>query len=248
MARRHWSRTLITLIATVALSASVPASAKTATVETYGDYSQLFARSAGQYAAGTSTYQWAWSPQSSTESHIYWGIPSAWPPAYRERFILDGDWVTLAGWWDNGTYYTVTTSTEWQANVDCRTGRTFLPTGGAQHYARWLIPSTGYCMYTEGTVTEQLSGKTIRFIHQQLWSLPAACPVNTPPVRDVNNIPIRLSTCVTQWESWSDDNGAPLGLRLERSTVLAKGIGMAYQIRQTYPTVWSANATYAWKW
>lgn len=241
-----WRRALVTF-AVMAIAAAVPAaSAQTTTTEVYGDYSMMFSASAGQYwSGGQAAGQWAWSPQSASESRISWGDPAKWPPSSAERFVhvsdVSGDWVTMPGWFDNGTYYTVKVTMEWQAAADCRTGRQFLPAGGAQHYVRWTIPTSSYCLYAEGTVTEQLSGRTENFVHEQVWFPSSVCPSNSPAVSG-------MSSCITQWESWSDDNGSPMALRLERTQVLAKGLGMAYEIRQTYPVVWSADMRYAWTW
>jgi hypothetical protein len=207
------------------LLGSTPAQA--ATSATYGDYSMMFTRSAGQYANGTS--QWAWSPVSATESRISWGSSKAWPPAYNEQFVRSGDWVTLIGWFDNGTFYRMTTEQEWQAGPDCRTGRTALPAGGPQHYVRWALPAAAYCLFAAGTITEQSSGKVLHFQHQQLW---------TPPAAD------RIS----QWESWSDDRTGAMTLSLERTQWLGRGKGPAQRIEQTFPSAWSTTATATWKW
>lgn len=232
---------------------TVGGSATADAAPTYGDFSMMFSKSYGQYYAGNQVGgQWAWDPQSATESQIMWGMP--WPPSspptYRERFVLFGDWVTLPGWYDNGTYYEVTTTTEWQAAADCRTGRTYLPAGGPQHYVRWTVPSTAYCLYAEGVVTEQSTGNALRFVHQQVWSPPAACPVNAAPnaIRHPGEVFFTPGSCISQWESWSDDRGGSLALKLERSALLAKGAGMAYQIHQTYPNTWAADERYAGLW
>jgi len=207
--------------------------------ETYGDYSMMFSRSAGQYWTGNQVGgQWAWSPQSFTESHIYWGNPVTWPPAYHERFIVVGDWVTLDGWWDNGTYYKVNTTTEWQGDFNCSTSITPLPTGGAQHYTHWTIPANGYCLFAVGTITEQSTGNVVHFQHKQTWTKSASCLNAFNPSRP----------CLIQSEQWSDDHGTPLTQKLARSSTIAKGIGMAWHINQTYPSNWYTDLKYNWMW
>jgi hypothetical protein len=171
---------------------------------------------------------------------VYWGDPNAWPPTYHEQFMLDGDWVTLPGWFDNGTFYTITTTSEWQAAADCRTGRTFLPTGGPQHYVHWNTPVTSYCLYAEGTIKEESTGKLMHFVHQQVYTPPAACGTNAYG----NTAP----SCITQWESWSDDRGTPLTLKIERTNTLAQGIGENFRIRQTFPSVWGADVRWYRRW
>lgn len=243
---------VVGLTLAIALSGVASPTAGAATPSTYGDFSTMFTQpagthgTAGQYWSGTQVAgQWSWAPQSATESRIAWGDPAKWPPTYNEQFVRDGDWVTLRGWFDNGVYYKVQTTSEWQASADCRTGRTMLPTGGPQHYVRWAIPAAAYCLYAEGDVIEQSlagvpTGNRTHFVHQQLWSPAAACPRNP--------YGLALTDCITQWESWSDDTGTPFRLKLERTATLARGFGMAASIRQTFPSVWAADLRYAWKW
>jgi hypothetical protein len=209
----------------------------------WGDYSMMLVGNgaAGQYWTGDQAGgKWEWNTVSPTEAHVYWGDPAKWKPSYHEQFVRSGDWATLPGWFDNGTFYKVQTTTEWQAAADCRTGRTPLPTGGPQHYVRWTIPAVAYCLYAEGTITEQSSGKVMHFQHQQVWSAPKACGTNAWG--------LTAPSCVDQWESWSDDIGTPFGLKLERTSTLAKGLGMAFRIRQTYPSVWGSDLRWVRSW
>jgi hypothetical protein len=196
-----------------------------------GDYSMMFTKSYGLYGPnGSQAYEWAWSPQSATESQISWG--PAWttvPPTNREVFVRSGDWVTLTGWYDNGTFYRLTVTTEWQAAADCRTGRTALPVGGPQHYVRWTLPATAYCLFAAGTITEVSSGKVRHFEHQQLWSPPA-------------------TNQISQWESWSDDASGAMTLTLERTQWLTHGKGPAQRIVQTTPSAWTATANSTGRW
>jgi hypothetical protein len=207
----------------------------------YGDFSLMFQRSAGQYAPpGEQAFQWAWSPQSATESQISWGDPVAWPPSYAEHFLRSGDWVLLDGWGGNGTYYTERVTGE----SLCRGGACtpIPPDGGRQHYVRWTVPSSDYRLVAEGTVTEQSSGRSFRFRHEQTWGAPAPC----------SSARFGARTCVTQTESWSDDKdlpaGSPVRQTLHRTIKVAKGLGMAFAIDQDVPSRWHAEATAYWNW
>ncbi|WIX88692.1 hypothetical protein [Amycolatopsis sp. DG1A-15b] len=207
----------------------------------YGDFSLMFRRSAGQYAPpGEKAYQWAWSPQSATESQISWGDPASWPPSSAEHFLRSGDWVLLDGWGDNGTYYTERVTSE----SLCRgSACTAIPSdGGRQHYVRWTVPSSDYRLVAEGTVTEQSSGRSFRFRHEQTWGAPAPC----------SSAKFGARTCVKQSESWSSDqdlpDGSPLRETLRRDIRIAKGLGMAFTIDQQVDVPWHAVATEYWNW
>jgi hypothetical protein len=54
--------------------------------------------------------------------------------------------------------------------------------------------------------------------------------------------------CVTQNEQWRDDNGHHFSLVLDRTQYIARGLGMAFKIQQTYPVTWSADGRYYWSW
>lgn len=247
MTRRVLITLALTILFTIGSMAAPPAEAG---AETYGDYSMMFTRSAGQYWAGAQVAgQWAWSPASPSESWVSWGDPKTWPPSYREKFVHTGDWVLVDGWADNGTYYKLSTTTEWSAIGSCTGARTSFPPGGAQHYVRWTVPTVGYCMFAEGTITEQSSGKVVRYRHEQTWSPPAACPANP-------NTTVK-ATCVKQTERWSDDNGSPMAPRLLRDAWIAKGLGMAWSVRNHPVTAglaspgsvtWRADGRFWWGW
>jgi len=231
--------------------------AQAATPPTYGDFSMMFQKSYGQiYATGTNQVgsQWAWSPQADGTSRIMWGAPwpADQPPSYQEEFQRAGDWVLLNGWYDNGTYYRIRTTTAWKAAGDCRTGRTFLPVGGPEPYALWAIPSASYCLYSEYTITEESSGYTFRAIHQQVWSPPAACPKNAAPnaLRRPGEVYVTVTDCVQEWESYADDKGRMPGDMVtaqEGTSLLARGFGMGYQIRRSVPA-WFGDERYAALW
>ena len=229
-------RLLFLIIMTLLVASSSVASATV--TETYGDFSLMFSRSAGQYWSGNQVGgQWAWSPQSSQESWIGWGNPATWPPAYHERFLLSGDWVYVDGWWDNNTYYKIQTSSEWTANDTNCLNRTYLSTG-AQHYVKWTVPSSSYCVHAEGIITEMSTGHITTYRHDQKWSRQDVCanPYNAS------------RPCLIQTESWWDDNNSPFQLKLTRSGSIGKGVGMAWNIRQTFPSVWNSDLRYWWGW
>jgi hypothetical protein len=234
-----WRKAVFTAV--IVLTATVAAVPAEAASPVYGDFSLMFQRSAGQYAPpGEKAFQWAWSPQSATESQISWGDPVAWPPSYAEHFVRDGDWVLLDGWGGNGTYYTERVTSE----KLCRGGTcTLLPShGGQQHYVRWTVPSSDYRLVADGVVTEQSSGKTSRFKHVQTWGAPAPC----------GSARFGARICITQSESWSDDKdlaaGSPIRETLRRDIKIAQGLGMAFAIDQQVPSPWHAEATEYWKW
>lgn len=231
---------LVLAVLTVGLVASVwPAEAAQLT---YDQFSQMNARSAGQYWAGDQVAgQWAWNPQPAGESRISWGDPAKWPPAYAERFLHDGDWVLLDGWTDNGTYYTVRVTEEQVGDGTCANLLSLPSSGGRQHYVRWAVPAQAYCLKAWGTITEQSSGAVVNFGHTQIWSPATTC----------GNAYYSGQTCIRQWESWWDNHGAPgtpINRKLERDQYIARGIGMAFKIQQYYPSAWRADLRYHWTW
>ncbi|MBO0793619.1 MAG: hypothetical protein J2P36_22075 [Ktedonobacteraceae bacterium] len=210
---------------------------------TYDDYSSMTQRRAGQYwADDQAAGQWAWNPQSGGESRISWGDPAKWPPNSYEKFIHQEDWVMLDGWTGNGTYYKENVggagNGEWIGDATCKNLVPLPSSGGRQHYVKWTIPAQAYCLIAKGTITEESSGKILHFEHQQIWSPPSPC----------SNQYYQNQTCITQHERWSDDNGHPFQLTLDRSVQIARGLGMAFTIHQTFPSSWQAELRYHWSW
>jgi hypothetical protein len=209
--------------------------------ENYGEYSLMKRRHAGQfYSGGTAVGQWSWTPNGD-ESDVLWGDPSKWPSDYAEHFIHVGDWVLLDGWRSFGKYYIQRTNRELIGDGSCQNMVPLPSDGDHQHYVQWKIPSRAYCLQAWGTITEQFSGKSVDFYHAQVWSPPAAC----------SNTYLGSRTCIRQWEAWSDNNGAPgspVTRKLERSVYLARGVGMAFVIDQTYPHPWRAELHSDWVW
>jgi hypothetical protein len=233
---------IIAVAVSVLLLTGTSTAAHAASPEAYGDYSRMFSRSAGQYwSGGQAAGQWAWTPQSATETQISWGDPAAWPPSSHENFVRDGDWVLLDGWTGNGTYYTQRVTQELIGDATCANLRPIASNGGRQHYVQWSIPGQGYCLKAWGTITEQSSGKIVDFGHTQIWSPPHPC----------SNPYYTAQACIKQWESWWDNNGSPgqpITRKLEREAQLARGIGMAFTIQQWYPSAWHADLRWNWTW
>jgi hypothetical protein len=233
----------VTLLAITAVTAaSVPAQARivrrAAVAENYGQYSRMFERSAGQYwAGGVVAGQWTWAPQSTTTSDISWGGPATWPPPSAEHLIRSGDWVLLDGF-SAGQGRPVTSvqrvTSESVGDANCGNMVPIPSDGGLQHYVRWTVPTTAYCLDAIGTIT--VGTAVVNFRHRQIWSPPSGCA----------NAYITGQTCVTQHEQWWDDNGAPYAMRLDRTIRIARGLGMAFTIHQVYPSVWDAAGRYYW--
>ncbi|WP_163567964.1 hypothetical protein [Fodinicola feengrottensis] len=232
---------LALMAAALGLITVIPAPASAAT-ETYGDYSLMFGRTAGQYWAGGQVGgQWAWNPQSATTSDISWGDPAQWPPASAEHFLRSGDWVEL-DYYSGGAGKPVTevqrVTSETLGTASC-TGMTVVPSdGGRQHYAKWTIPAAGYCLDATGTITSTVNGSVVHFRHRQVWGAPTGC----------SNAYFSGQRCITQHEQWWDDNAHAYGLQIDRTQYIAKGKGMAFAIRTTVPVTWNADGRYFWTW
>ncbi|WP_193441179.1 hypothetical protein [Actinosynnema sp. ALI-1.44] len=229
----------------VMVSSAVPAAAASAS---YGEYSLMFGRNAGQVWSGDqAASQWAWKPLGPNESEISWGSPAAWPPGGGEHFVKDGDWVLLNGYFDhtNNAFNTQRVTAEYIGDANCQNLKPIESNGGRQHYVRWTIPATGYCLKATGTITVGANGVVVRFQHDQIWSPPAPC----------SNQYFGAQTCIKQRERWSDDNGHPFSLSLERDQYIAKGLGMAFKIDHFFDRKWPAGhpawhaaLRYAWTW
>lgn len=233
-------RIAVLLSACLVLVGAAPASAEGVAAENYGQYSLMFERSAGQYwSGGAAAGQWAWTPLNATTSDISWGDPKAWPPKSAERFIRSGDWILLDGYNDGAgrplTQIQRMTS-EKLGSFDC-TGMQPLPSaGGRQHYVKWTIPTTGYCLDATGTIKPPNGSTTVNFRHLQKWSPPHPC----------SNPYLTGQTCITQFEQWWDDNQHPYSLQLSRTLELARGLGMAFTNHTTVPVTWTANGRHYW--
>jgi hypothetical protein len=207
-------------------------------MDTFGDYSRMCERSAGQlWADDAVASQWAWSPQPDGTSELHWGDPAHWPPMLREVFVHDGDWVLLKGWHDNGTFYDLAIDYEYATLGE---GRVRLPKVDGQHYARWEVPpiGQGYELFTAGTITEQSSGKVVYFAHLQTWD----------NIGERTNAYGLTAPCLAQHESWWDDNRSPFALRIARTNLLAKELGMGFSMEQTKPAPWAAALRWEWRW
>ncbi len=69
----------------------------------------------------------------------------------------------------------------------------------------WTIPTVGYCLDAIGTIHNTVTGKTVHFRHRQQWDTPRAC-----------KNAYRSAVCITQHETWWDDNSHLFGKRLVR--------------------------------
>lgn len=225
-------RVVLTLLLLAGLSSATPVTHPVP--ENYSDYSMMMYRHTGQFfSGGRPVGRWSWEPQGN-ESYVSWENSSKWPPSRAERFIRSGSWILLDGWWDNGTYYVQRVHRELIGDGACRNLIPVLSDGGRQHYVRWTIPPLAYCLKAWGTVTEQSSGRTTDFFHSQVWSPPSSC----------GNVYLGTRTCIQQEESWWDNHGspgAPITRKLERYVSLARGIGMAFSVDQSYPYHWRAE-------
>lgn len=221
---------IITLTVACAQPAAAGARASASPPETYGQYSQMWRGSYGAYYddAGNRSGEWDWTYGQPGWRGVSWGDPS-----YREWFARsdDGSWMVLDGWRGNGTYYTLRVTGEWYGRYDC-TGMTPFKAGkdgGRQHYV-YATAQGSRCLVAEGTITEASSGKVVNFRHQQQWSAP------------FDGCTTRYFTdrrCISQTEKFWDDNGTPFQLKVHRTVYLAKGLGMAFWIRD-YRTEWRA--------
>lgn len=228
--------------ASAAAQPSDPAAADGAiqTTQTYGQYSLMFEKAAGQYfAGGTAAGQWAWTPLNATESDISWGDPKTWPPKSAEHFIHDGAWVLLDGY-NNGAGRPLTqiqrVTSETQGDANCNNRQTIPSSGGRQHYVKWNIPAAGYCLDATGTIKPPNGSTTVHFRHLQKWLPPHPC----------SNQYVSGRTCITQFEQWWDDNQHPYSLQLSRTLEIAKGLGPAFTNRTTVPVNWNADGRYYW--
>ncbi|MGH7867554.1 MAG: hypothetical protein ACREP9_07955 [Candidatus Dormibacteraceae bacterium] len=221
---------------------SVRADNNTASAGTYADYSMMYQRRAGQFFSGGAVAgQWSWTPQPDGRSHISWGDPKSWPPTYYENFYHDGDWVMLDGWQDKDVYYTLRVTKEelCEGNGPCKT----IATSGPQHYTKWNIPASGsYTLKAWGKLTGSNPGSpVVDFGHTQTWSAPESC----------SNQDLGKQSCIKQWESWWDNNGAPgtpIKQKLAREQLIARGLGMAFGILQSSPSNWRADMHSSWNW
>jgi hypothetical protein len=229
------------VVVAAAVAVAVPrASDASTSTENYGQYSLMFQKSAGQYFAGAAAAgQWAWTPLSATESDISWGDPKAWPPKSAEHFIHAGEWVLLDGY-NDGAGRPLTqvqrVTTEKIGDADCNNLQPVPSAGGRQHYVKWNIPITGYCLDATGTIKPPNGSTTVNFRHLQKWLPPHQC----------SNPYYAGQTCITQFEQWWDDNQHAYSLQLSRTLELAKGKGMSFTNHTTVPVTWNADGRYYW--
>ncbi|MEW2357677.1 hypothetical protein [Spirillospora sp. NPDC029432] len=214
---------------------------------TYGDYSRMFERSAGQFWSGSWRNQWAWEPQGGNVSHIKWGDPDKWPPANYEKFerSADGQWVLLDGYGNDEGLLKQRVTKEQIGDVNCQNAKPIPSLDGKQHYVKWDVQAEPYCLEAWGQI--QVPGGTpVDFYHKQVWFPPSGPTCDNAYFQDW--------TCVKQYEVWKDNNpgnggtaGGPLELRHDRDNIFAKGLGPAYIIHNYFPdNGWQADLRYSW--
>ncbi|ALC80598.1 MULTISPECIES: hypothetical protein [Bacillus] len=215
---------------------------------TYGDYSRMFEKSAGQFWSGNWRNQWAWEPQGGGVSYIKWGDPDQWPPANYEKFEKsdDGKWILLDGFGSNTSFLKQRVTKEQIGDVSCRNMKPLQKVeGGKQHYVKWDIQSEPFCLEAWGQIINP-NAPDVDFYHKQVWFGPSG------PWCD--NMYHQDKTCNKQYEVWKDNNdngkiGGPMELRIERDNIFAKGMGPAYIIHNYFPNNgWHADMRYSWTW
>jgi hypothetical protein len=205
--------------------------------ENYGEYSMFGQKRAGQYwADGAVAGQWAWTPQSSTVSDIYWGDPAAWPPPTFERFERGGDWLMMLGYGDPTTFLPQVVTAEWTGPSLSNLTPLTVDSQQRQRYTKWVIPTSGYVMVAEGTM--DWLGTQIHWRHQQIWKPPAT----------YSNPYLGNQRCIQQSEIWWDDYGTgTLVEKVHRDHCIAKGMGPAFRIVDQLHT-WRADGRHYWQW
>lgn len=241
MRRRVSTRPLLWLLPLLMFALGPVATA--APSENYGEYSLMTRRHAGQfYSGGLPLGEWSWTPQGD-ESLVVWVDLARKAPDSPERFVHSGDWVLLDGYGRHGVgpYNVQRVSRELIGDGACGNMLPLPSDEARQHYVQWKIPPRAYCLQAWGTITDQLSGKIVDFYHSQVWSPPGPC----------QNAYLGAQTCISQWETWADNNGSPGGpltRKLERTVYLARGIGMAFLMEQTFPSPLRIELHSHWVW
>lgn len=211
--------------------------------ETYGDFSLMTQRRAGQaWSGGQAATQWAWSPQPDGTSQISWGVPSAWPPPNFEVFRADpaANWAYLLGYGSTaGEWLPQVVTAEWIGDANATNWAPLqVDPQGRQRYTKWTVTGTGYSLYAVGHM--DWAGERVDFIHQQKWSAP----------KTVSNAYYSNRRAVVQSEIWADNAGRPgseLFVKQDRDQYIALGLGMAFRIVDRLAS-WSADLRYSWAW
>lgn len=242
-ARKATRVVLIAALATAFILLVAGFAEGTRRVSTYAEYSMHDQRRAGQlWSGGAAASQWAWAPQPDGSSHIRWGDPTAWPPPNYERFRRVGDWVLLEGYGDDsGAFARQVVTREQAGDINCANPVPIpLDPQGRQHYVKWVIPTSPYCIQSWGYI--DYLGTRVDFYHKQVWFPPSGLTCT--------NAYISNRQCIKQHERWSDNNGnpgGPLVQRHYRDNILAKGIGPGFIIHN-WDNGWHADLRYWWAW
>lgn len=243
-----------------AVPAATSKAVKTASTETYADYSMMFSGThgyAGQLWMNSpgstgAVSQWAWHHTSPTTSDINWGSPANWPqgangPGVLEHFVVNGPWVELTGWsgtvngqTSNGHDYTQTVTSQSVGLGDCSAMIPIPVNNDHELYALYNIPDYSYCVEASGVITNNYNSTVVNFKHWQKWSK-VPC----------NNQYHSGDTCIQQDEKWWDDNGHPYQLMIDRSGWLAKGKGWyksTNRVMNGTPNTTTISGRYFWAW
>jgi hypothetical protein len=231
-------------------AATVAGAASSATASpsgyTYDQFSMMFGSNAGQYddVTGYPSGQWAWVPQSGSESDVSWGDPAAWPPSGYERFEHVNDWVVLDGFQNGSIWEPQVVSKELMGDVNCSDEVDVTPADGRELYSKWNVDDTAYCIEAWGRILVP-NHPPVDFYHRQVW-FPQSGPWCSNPYY-ANRI------CLKDYEVWADNNpvnggtpGGPLLLSQTRDTIFALGIGPAFIIQDYLHDDWQAFDRYFW--
>lgn len=240
MGRRNVRVLVVVTLGIVLAMTGTPASGAPGAADNYGNYSMMAHQRTGQYVSdGEVVGLWSWSPQLAGEARVAWVDQSNRSLPVSERFVRSGNWVLLDGWWGNGAYYTQRVTRELIGDANCRNMVAMPPDGGRLHYVQWSVPSEAYCLKAWGTITDRSTGLVMQFGHTQVWHPPSTC----------HNPYYGRRTCIRQWESWWDNHGAPgapITRKVQRTGWLARGVGMAFTVEQSFPSSWRADLRRVW--
>ncbi|MGG3643571.1 hypothetical protein [Bacillus gobiensis] len=177
---------------------------------TYGDYSRMFEKSAGQFWSGNWRNQWAWEPQGGGVSYIRWGDPDQWPLANYEKFEKsdDGKWILLDGFGSNTSFLKQRVTKEQIGDVSCRNMKPFqMVEGGKQHYVKWDIQSEPFCLEAWGKSSTRTLPMSIFITSRSGSDRPAlgviTCITRTKPVLNSMRCGRTTTTMGRSGDRWS---------------------------------------------
>jgi len=119
------------------------------------------------------------------------------------------------------------------------------PFDGTQHgvgifFTTEATPGVAADVIAKGTIKSP--GGVVTFEHRQVWT-----PATNCATRFQGTV-----RCIEQHETWSDDNGHPFSVRIDRTQKIGKGVGMGLAIHSTVgdgkPIDWRADLRNRWTW